>query len=105
MTLLWRQLLHPIILVVVLVLSETTQPVHVVVQFGAESNVEKLFVFLVFKKLVSSVLNGDVTVLMLLLVVAFQLTLFAAQYCSFKDVFGAGGPEPGPEGPDDQLVA
>ncbi len=45
------------------------------------------------------------TVLMLLLVVAFQLTLFAAQYCSYRDVFGAGEPEPVPQEPEDQLVA
>lgn len=49
------------------------------------------------------------TLVMLLLMVAYQLLVLAAQYLSFRDIFGVDGGEPGPAdsggGGEDQLVA
>ena len=65
---LWRQLFHTIILIVMFILPETAQPVGVVVILWSKCNFQKLLVLLVFQQLVCSVLDGDVSVLMLLLV-------------------------------------
>lgn len=48
--------------------------------------------------------STPVTLFMLLVTVLFQLLLFAAQYLSFADIFGAPAP-PGPAQAEGQLVA
>ena len=63
-----RQLFHTIKLIIMLILSETTQPVGIVVVLWSKSDLQELFVLLVFQQLVGSVLDGDVSVFMLLLV-------------------------------------
>jgi hypothetical protein len=45
------------------------------------------------------------TLLMLLMMVAYQLLIFGAQFLSFKEIFGTGEDESGPTTDDNQLVA
>jgi hypothetical protein len=45
------------------------------------------------------------TLLVLLMLVAYQLVLFGAQYLSFREVFGTGQAEIDTGSGDDQLVA
>ena len=68
LTLFQSQLFHAIILVVVLILPQTTQPVNIRIQIRPKCNLQQLLIFLVFQELVGSVLNGDVSVLVLLLI-------------------------------------
>mgnify|MGYP001827484776 CR=1 FL=1 len=46
-----------------------------------------------------------VTLLMMLLMVAYQLLVFGAQYLSFKEIFGTGQDQPETRPDDNQLVA
>ena len=68
LTLFKSQLFHAIILIVVLILPQTTQPVNIRIQIRPKCNLQQLLIFLVFQELVGSVLNGDVSVLVLLLI-------------------------------------
>jgi len=62
--------------------------------------------FLIGMAASGGLISGIVMALMMILLLAFQMLLFASQYCAFRDIFGIGE-RSGPAGEEDdsQLVA